>query len=133
MVGYIIELYKNIISNDGSDESQEDNKNLKKNAYITFGDFDRMAVSTTTAFSRMRDMSKLSRTWKGDRQTILLYELSHDNEVIYKDTDEEQGFFYISQGKEKKCEELFVGVTILQFKNSPTEGKRTATSIHKFL
>lgn len=127
MGGYIIELYKNIISNDGSAELQEDNKNLKKNAYITFGDFDRMAVSTTTAFSRMRDMSKLSRTWKGDRQTILLYELSDDNEVIYKDTDADQGFFCLSQGREKKCEELFVGVTILQFKNNPTEGKRTAT------
>ena len=102
MAGYIIELYKNIISNDESEESQKEDKNLKKNAYITFGDFDRMAVSTTTAFSRMRDMSKLSRTWKGDRQTILLYELSENNAVIYKDTDEEQGFFYLEESKEKK-------------------------------
>ena len=30
MGGYIIELYKNIISNDGSAELQEDNKNLKR-------------------------------------------------------------------------------------------------------
>lgn len=128
MKGYIIELYKFIISNNESDETPRNkDRNLRKDAYITFGDFDRMAISTTTAFSRMRDMSRLSRTWKGDRQTILLYELSDDNEVIYKDTDEAQGFFRLSQGKEKKCEELFIGVTILQFKNNPTEQKQSAT------
>ncbi len=125
MLGYKIELYKNIISDDGSDESE--NRDLNENAYITFGDYDRMAVSKTTAFSRMRDMSRLSRTWIGDRQTILLYELSEDNEVVYEDSEGAQGFYIISEGERKRSACLFIGVTILQFRNSPAEGESNAS------
>lgn len=127
MAGYIIELYKykNIISDYKPLDSNK--KGLRNNDYIAFGDFDRMAISKTTAFSRMRDMSELSRTWIGDRQTILLYELSKENAVVYENTDDDRGFYIFSRDGRKKSEALFIGITILQFRNSPIEANTNAT------
>lgn len=53
MAGYIIELYKNIIS-DGAYWGEQGYKDssLKGKAFITYGAFDKMAISRTNAFSR---------------------------------------------------------------------------------
>lgn len=64
MAGYTIELYKYILTNR---ECPMDAGKIPGNAYTTFGNFDLMAISKTTAFSRMRDVSSFSRSWIGDR------------------------------------------------------------------
>lgn len=117
MAGYTIELYKYIMTNN---EYKGKNRKIPGNAYTTFGNFDLMAISKTTAFTRMRDVSKFSRSWIGDRQSILLYELpNNNNDVTYllKDENHEEDGFYINSGSSvQKSNDLFIGVSILQFK-----------------
>lgn len=120
MAGYIVELYKNIIS-DGKVEQSIEDPNLKNKIYITFGEYDKMTVSRTNAFSRMRDVSKMSKEWIGDRQKILLYDLTKDNELEYMETTDGCGFYIYEGLKRVLCDKLFLGITILQFKECQAE------------
>lgn len=123
MAGYIVELYKNIISDEQYWIGQGiDDPDLKKKIYVAYGDFDRMAVTRTDAFFRMRDVSDVAKVWIGDRQKLLLYELSSDNELFYH-VDVDNSGFYTGQENVQywKCESLFIGLTILQFKESQQE------------
>lgn len=124
-MGYIIELYKNIISDENywTGQSIEDSE-LKDKIYITFGEFDKMTVSRTNAFSRMRDVSKMSRNWVGDRQKILLFELTENNQLEYREDGTISGFFSNNGTTSSLCTKLFLGVTILQFKESQDESKK---------
>lgn len=124
MSGYIIELYKNIISDEKYwTEQSISNSELKNKVYITFGEFDKMTISRTETFSRMRDVSKMSREWIGDRQKILLFELADKNQLEYKEEDSVCGFFSNSGGTSSLCTKLLLGITIFQFKDSQEESK----------
>lgn len=126
MSGYIIELYKNIISDENywPEQSNLDSE-LKNKIYITFGEFDKMTVSRTNAFSRMRDVSKMSRKWIGDRQKLLLFELATNNQLEYREEEGNCGFFSYNGAGLELCQKLFLGVTILQFKESQEESKNS--------
>lgn len=124
MAGYIIELYKNIISDEQYlAETSYDIPNLDNKAYITFGEFDKMLFFKADSFSRMHDVSEVFRGWVGDRQKLLLYELSSDNQLVYREgVNGKSGFYCKKQGLEYElCDKLFIGVTILQFKESQQE------------
>ncbi len=123
MAGYVVELYKNIRSADGyqprqkqEDDDKEKQEKFHKKTYVTFGEFDKMAISRVTAFSRMRDMSELSKMWIGDRQKLLLYEIEQDNEVFYRDAEGSEGIYIKADKGIYLSESLFIAVTILQFK-----------------
>lgn len=124
MSGYIIELYKNIISDDKYwTEQRIADSELKNKIYVTFGEFDKMTVSRTNAFSRMRDVSKMSREWIGDRQKILLFELADRNQLEYREEDAICGFFTNHEGNSSLCTRMFLGITMFQFKDSQGESK----------
>lgn len=123
MAGYIVELYKNIISDENywAEQSIGD-PDLKNKVYITYGEFDKMTVTRTNAFSRMRDVSKMSREWIGDRQKLLLYEIDQDNQLVYSEDSDNCGFYTIDTSESLSlCKKLFLGITILQFKESQDE------------
>lgn len=122
MAGYIVELYKNIISDENywTGQSISDSE-LKNKVYITFGEFDKMTISRTNDFSRMRDVSKMSREWVGDRQKILLFELAENNQLEYREKGECSGFYVNNSARSEK---LFLGITILQFKESQDESEK---------
>lgn len=138
MAGYIVELYKNIRSAEGyqpkrKTHNQEVKDTFRRRTYITFGDFDKMAISSVASFSRMRDMSEIARTWIGDRQTLLLYEIEKDNEIIYQDNEGKEGFYIKSDGEVQSSENLFIAVSILQFKESTDRTKtEMAYSLRKY-
>ncbi len=122
MSGYIIELYKNIISDEKYwTEQRISNSDLKNKMYITFGEFDKMMVSRTNAFSRMRDVSKMSKDWIGDRQKIFLFELADFNQLEYRESEKECGFFSNDGMASSLCTKLFLGITIFQLKESQEE------------
>lgn len=124
MSGYFIELYKNIISDEKYlPQKSIPNQELKDKTYITFGEFDKMTISRTNAFSRMRDVSEMSREWVGDRHKILLFELADKNQLEYKEEDSVCGFFSNSGEASSLCTKLFLGITIFQFKDSQEESK----------
>ena len=126
MSGYIIELYKNIISDEKYwTEQRIADSELKNKIYVTFGEFDKMTVSRTNAFSRMRDVSKMSREWIGDRQKILLFELADRNQLEYREMNDTCGFFSNHDGSSSLCTKLFLGITMFQFKDSQGESKNT--------
>ena len=123
------ELYQNKIYKIQSDPNEhtggqsEDsgmvpNKNGKKRNFIVYGEYDRMEISTVSDFPRFRDVSEDSRSWIGERQSILLYELPGENEISYIDTDEGGCFQYLGENTENAKDFLFIGLTIFQFKNS---------------
>ena len=122
MSGYIIELYKNIISDEKYwTEQSISNSEFKSKIYITFGEFDKMMVSRTNAFSRMRDVSEMSREWIGDRQKIFLFELADNNQLEYRESERECGFYSNNGAVSSLCMKLFLGITIFQFKESQEE------------
>lgn len=129
MSGYIIELYKYICA--GKNYSYEDipegeNKSdhFQGDSYMTFGYFDKMAVSRVRAFSKMRDMSELSKKWIGERQTLLLYEINKENDLVYRTDQERSGFYVCTAGKMQRSQNLFIAVSVLQFMKSPDEEKQ---------
>lgn len=122
MSGYIVELYKNIISDEKYwTEQRISNSDLKNKKYITFGEFDKMMVSRTNAFSRMRDVSEMSKDWIGDRQKIFLFELADHNQLEYRESEKECGFFSNDGTAPSLCTKLFLGITIFQLKESQEE------------
>lgn len=123
MAGYCVELYKYMrvdeddIKKDTLVEKRnkilDDEKQIKYGNFLAYGEFDRIGIERVERFSRFRDVSKKARTWIGDHQTVLIYEINADRDsVIYEDNN-----FYERSGSELKLsKQLFVGFTILQFK-----------------
>lgn len=102
-----------------------ENENEKKEEhekFLAYGEFDRIGFEKITKFSRFRDVSKKSKIWIGDRQTLLVYEIPDDglsDAVLY-----DRGNFYIQGDKGSvRSGHLFVGITILQFKDSQKENQ----------
>lgn len=100
------------------DEKKED----EHEKFLTYGEFDRIGFEKITRFSRFRDVSKKSKIWIGDRQTLLIYEIPDDtiSDAVFYD----RGNFYIQKDKGAvRSEQLFIGITILQFKDSQKENQ----------
>ena len=123
MIGYIFNYYKYIRVEESISKflvRSEDNENLDmlpeqslKSHYITFGEFDRLEVNKVTDFTRFRDLSEISKKWKGDRVPILLYEIDETNDVSCND----EGQFIIKENDQTKAnDKLFIGLTIFQFR-----------------
>ena len=102
MKGYIFEYYKYI---QYFKESLDDIKNLlasdSENSILTFGEYDRLKITSFTKFDRFRDLSTLARNWIGNRQSILLYDLLEEPEFIYVEEPKNLGKF-----KERKTSQL---------------------------
>lgn len=123
MLGYIFDYYKYTRKEDSTEESKD--KSTKLN-YITFGDFDRLEVNKVTDFTRFRDLSITSRSWRGDRVPILLYEIDENNQICY---DEEH--FIIKENNDNTISDmLFIGLTIFQFRYNQIQDK---TDISEFI
>lgn len=101
-------------------------KNAKKvmehEKFLAYGEFDRIGFEKIVKFSRFRDISDKSKIWIGDRQTLLVYDIPEDE---YRDgVFYEAGNFYVRENdKLVRSEHLFLGITILQFKDSQKENR----------
>lgn len=85
--------------------------------YITFGEYDRVAIAQIDDFSRFRDLPHNAVQWRGKRRSILLYEL---DDVEYPlrilDRNEETnnfGFRFRDNNDINKHKRLFMGLTII--------------------
>lgn len=138
MAGYSIELFKYMRVDE--DQNKRDTLvNTRKEIipsipgqqehekFLAYGEFDRIGIVRVENFSRFRDVSGQARTWVGDRQTLLVYEIDADkDQVVYQN-----GNFFINSDKVlKQSNQLFLGITILQFKYSQ---KRDCNDMGKFL
>lgn len=129
MPGYKVDLYKYMRIDENLKKSQkllqnrycvvdENRKDREPDCtFLAFGEFDRIGFEKIERFSRYRDVSLSARTWIGDRQTLLTYEIDGDYSIKY-----ENGNFFHKVMEEdnswKKSEHLFVGMTVFQFKYS---------------
>lgn len=87
MKGYVFHYYKYGNTKDENDSSQMHSQKkcqqTKKKPdepedYITFGEYDRVAIAQVDDFTRFRDLSPNTVKWRGKRRSILLYELQED-------------------------------------------------------
>lgn len=111
----LMEKRKDIIDDEKTEREHE--------KFLAYGEFDRIGFEKVVKFSRFRDVSEKSKIWIGDRQTLLVYDIP-DN--LYSDTVfYEEGSFFVREGNNSICSEhLFVGITILQFKDSQKKNQR---------
>lgn len=101
------------------DEKREGDEHEK---FLAYGEFDRIGFEKITRFSRFRDVPEKSKIWIGDRQTLLVYEISDDkiSDAVFYDN----GNFFIHEDKKAvQSEHLFIGITILQFKDSQKDNQ----------
>lgn len=94
MKGYIFEYYKYVRY---LKESLDDLRSVLRykeaeHSALTYGDYDRLKINVVTDFSRYRDLSLQAKTWVGNRQSILLYELSDDPPYDYFEEETKYGF-----------------------------------------
>lgn len=123
MKGYIFEYYKYVRY---LKESMDDirgvlNYDEAEKSIITFGDYDRLRVNVVKEFSRFRDLSKLAKTWVGNRQSILLYELDDIPTFEYVETKKEYGFRKTETGEFDS--HLFFALTEFNFRSEKRETK----------
>lgn len=121
-----MKVRKSVLPSDGKETEHE--------KFLAYGEFDRIAFEKVTKFSRFRDISEKSKTWIGDRQTLLVYEIQDDESEDAKYRDEvfySEGNFHVREDdKFIQSDQLFIGITILQFKNSQ---KKNRTQMSGFL
>ncbi len=140
MAGYCISLFKYMRIDENYDKKKilmekrkdiiDDEKTEREHEkFLAYGEFDRIGFEKVVKFSRFRDVSEKSKIWIGDRQTLLVYDIP-DN--LYSDTVfYEEGSFFVREGNNSICSEhLFVGITILQFKDSQ---KKNQTNMNEYL
>lgn len=119
MSGFIFDLCKYVLADEKNIykylmENNESFKNFLEDSFITFGEFDRMTVTKVIDFTRFRDVSEDRKNWFGENQSVLIYEIGKNYNVDYKG----KFFSYKENGNWKKSDELFIGLTILQFGNN---------------
>ena len=124
MAGYSISLYKimridedeekrNILLGDHTHSEQNDSDHHSK--FLAYGEFDRISFDRIDRFSRYRDISMYARNWIGDRQVHFVFELPGiEDEICLND----KNFFIKEDGKDMQSSQLFVGLTLLQMKDS---------------
>lgn len=119
MSGLVFDYYKNILEEkhfkslfENDDIFKRNHEVFKNNSFITFGNFDWLAIRKVTDFSRFRDVSENAKMWIGERQSVLLYELDEPYDIEFINGVEQKNF-YIKDNK--KNDFLFIGLSIFQF------------------
>lgn len=101
---------------------KDEEETTEHEKFLAYGEFDRIGFEKIEKFSKFRDVPEKSKVWIGDRQTVLTYDIfeeGYGDAVFY-----EKGNFY-----EKNADglvrsgHLFIGITILQFKDSQKENQ----------
>lgn len=122
MKGYIFEYYQYFRCTDESLKGfQSEQKPILNyddadKSILTFGDYDRLKINVVEDFTRYRDFSILSKTWFGNRQSMLLYELNDNYELSYRENPQDvqkSGFFK----NEEQDKHLFWALTEFPFRN----------------
>lgn len=117
MKGYIFEYYKYIRY---SEESLESIKEIlpvseAEQSILTFGEYDRLRINMITEFERYRDMSSLAKSWVGNRQSILLYEIGDHSDITFSLKSGFPQFFWNSEKIQDN--HLFWALTEFPFQN----------------
>ena len=117
MKGYIFEYYKYVRY---LRESLNDLRDVlcykeAEHSALTYGDYDRLKINVVTDFSRYRDLSLQAKTWVGNRQSILLYELSDNPPYDYFEEEIKYGFK--SQKTGEVNAHLFFALTEFNFRS----------------
>lgn len=105
----------------------EDDREIEDGNFLAYGEFDRIGIERIERFPRYRDVSERARTWIGDRQTILLYEIDRERDSF---TYENNNFYVKTESEPQQSNHLFLGITILQFKYSQ---KKECKDMKEFL
>lgn len=126
MAGYCIELFKymqidqNFSKRKRLIESrknvQKDDRNIRN--FLAYGEFDRIAFTEIRKFPRFRDVSEKAKSWVGDRQIILAYEIGENIQALDGVVFQNDNFYEKGKGGQVLSDKLFIGITILQFKES---------------
>ena len=82
---------------------------------LTYGDYDRLKINVVTDFSRYRDLSSQAKTWVGNRQSILLYELDDNPPYDYFEDETKYGFKNQKTGEVNN--HLFFALTEFNFRS----------------
>ncbi len=117
MKGYIFEYYKYVRYLRESLNDLRDVLRYKEaeHSALTYGDYDRLKINVVTDFSRYRDLSLQAKTWVGNRQSILLYELSDDPPYDYFEEETKYGFRNQKTGEVNA--HLFFALTEFNFRS----------------
>lgn len=115
MKGYVFHYYK--YAPYIKERSIDDNV-TKVQDYITFGEYDRLAIAQINDFTRYRDLFEHANIWKGKRRSVLLYEIEQTSDYplrITGRTNEEKkfGFSFADSILSQHDERLFLGLTII--------------------
>lgn len=140
MAGYCIGLYKYMRIDENQAKKDKLMKTRKQisedhvqpvenqhSKFLTFGEFDRIGFERVEKFSRFRDISIDGKEWVGDRQIHLIYEIPSMSESDCSAISYHDGNFYCNgEDGEVTSSHLFLGITVLQFKDSV---RKTANEI----
>lgn len=132
MAGYCIGLYKYMRVDENlakrqqlmesrkcSSQQQDSSDDEKHRKFLAFGEFDRIGFERIEKFSKFRDISVSGKEWIGDRQVHLIYEIPSEKSRDYETITYYNGNFYYNGGDGAiASSHLFVGITVLQFKDS---------------
>lgn len=115
MKGYVFHYYKYAPY---IKERCIDDNVTKVQDYITFGEYDRLAIAQINDFTRYRDLFEHANIWKGKRRSVLLYEIEQTSDYplrITGRTNEEKkfGFSFVDSISSQHDERLFLGLTII--------------------
>lgn len=117
MKGYIFEYYKYVRY---LRESLKDLRDVlcykeAEHSALTYGDYDRLKINVVTDFLRYRDLSMQAKTWVGNRQSILLYELNDESPYDYFEEEIKYGFKNQKTGEVN--DHLFFALTEFNFRS----------------
>lgn len=117
MKGYIFEYYKYVrYLRDSLDDLRSVLRYAEaEHSALTYGDYDRLKINVVTDFSRYRDLSIQAKTWVGNRQSILLYELNDNPPYEFFESKTKYGFRSCKTGEENN--HLFFALTEFNFRS----------------
>ena len=125
MAGYCIGLFKYMRIDENLEKKEKlidtrrniidfAEENTPHEKFLSYGEFDRIGFERVEKFSKFRDISENFKIWMGDRQTLLAYDIldrEYEDAVYY----EGGNFFVRKEDKQIQSDQLFLGITILQF------------------
>lgn len=88
--------------------------------YLTFGDFDLLQIISVDSFREYHDVSELAKDWLGKRQSVLLYDISteDDSVKIYYD---EKDYVWKKKLDSSSIDTKFFCVSMFSFTNEIVE------------